>query len=122
MTEVKSKYPAIAALLSLFGTFAEDVSSSGSLLQKLANLSNLIPGAVTLEGLASDLGPEFSAIKALPLAESISVFEGCAELLVTDLAFSSSQAQAAQKAAFALGEWLVAGVPAIEAIIALKKA
>lgn len=122
MTSIKSNYPAIAALLSLFGTFAEDVSSSGTLLQKLAELGNLIPGAITLEGLASQLSTEFSALKALPLDQAAAAFEGCVELLISDLAFSAPQAQAAQKAAFQLGEWLVAGVPAIEAVIALKKA
>lgn len=122
MNSIKSNYPAIAALLALSATFAEDVTSSESLLQKLASLTNLIPGAVTVESLSSQLGSEFSEIKALPLAEAASVFEGCAELLVSDLAFTAPEAQKAQQAAFALGEWLVAGIPAIEAIVALKKA
>ena len=122
MNNVKSSYPAIAALLSLFGTFAEDVSSSGTLLSKLAGLANLLPGAITVEGLSSQLGSEFAAIKALPTDEAASAVEGCVELLITDLAFSAPQAQKAQAAAFALGEWLVAGVPAIEAVVALKKA
>lgn len=121
MNSVKTNYPALTALLALVGGFAEDVSSSASLMAKLAGLANLLPGAITFEGLAAQLQPEIAAIEALDTAEKAVVAAGVVELLITDLGFSSPQAQKAQAAGFALAEWLVAGVPAIQAIVALKK-
>jgi hypothetical protein len=115
MNSFKSKYPAFAALFALIGSVGQDLGASGeSTGQKLSGLLALLPQGLAFEAYASQVGTEYAAIKAS--SDEAAEIEGGVELLVTDFAFSAPQAQAKINECFALAEWLVSGIPVIEAV------
>lgn len=112
-----SKYPAFAALLALLPPLLTDFEATGtSFVQKLEGAVVIVPGILAFIPQASQLGAEVAALKASP-----SDLEAGAELLVTDLAFSSTKAQAIITAAFPLAESLVALAPQISALVGAIK-
>lgn len=112
MNSFKTTYPAIAALLALIGTAVQNVAVQGeTFLQKAEAELTLAPAILTFYPQAALLGPELALIK-----ESPGDIEGGIELLVTDFAFSSPKAAAIIPQAFAVGEWIVAGVGPIKAL------
>ena len=76
----------------------------------------LVPQALAFFPQASLLGSELTALKANPID-----LEAGAELLVTDLAFTSAKAKAIVSAAFPVAESLAAMVPQVQALITVIK-
>lgn len=118
MMNFAASYPAFAALLSLVANLVQDMEAPNeTMLQKLEGSIGLVPVVLAFLPQASLLGPELVAIKASPLA-----LEQGAELLVTDLAFSSAKAKAIIAAAFPVAEAIVGMVPGVQALAAAIKA
>lgn len=118
MTNFASKYPALAALIGLVSNFGKDMAvQNETVIQKLEGSISLVPSILAFIPQASLLGAEVSALKASPT----DLVSG-AELLVTDLAFTSEKAQAIITAAFPLAESLAALVPQVGALTSAIKA
>lgn len=119
MTSFKQKYPAFAALLALAAAVAQDFAAPGlSLLQKLSGLAAIIPQVVGFLPLVGSIGSEIVAIKAAGVVD----IEAAAELLVTDLAFSSDKAKAIVASAFPVAEQLAGLFAPVQSLIAAIKA
>lgn len=118
MSNFSSKYPAFAALLALLGgSVAKMVSASGSIIQKLEGEAALLPQLISFVPQASLLATELAQLKQNPVD-----IEAAAETLVSDLAFSSSKAQAIVAAAFPVAESVANLVAPIENLVAALKA
>ena len=117
MNSFKSKFPAITALLLISAAFAQDFAAQGeTVLQKLEGSVAIVPQVLAFVPQASQLGAEASALKASPTD-----IEAGVEVLVTDLAFSSTKAQAIIAAVFPLAESLAGLVPQAQALVAAIK-
>lgn len=108
-----TNYPAFAALLNLVAGLAKNLAvQNGSLVQKLESEASEVPALVAFLPLASQLGAEVQQLKSSP-ADIV----GGVELLVSDLGFSSTKAQAVINAAFPLAQSIVGLVPQVQALV-----
>lgn len=118
MSNFSSKYPAFAALLGLLGgSVAKMVSTSGSIVTKIEGEASLLPQLISFVPQASLLASELAVLKQNPAD-----IEAAAELLVSDLAFSSSKAQVIVAAAFPVAESIANLVSPIESLVAAIEA
>lgn len=119
MNPFQAKYPAFYALIGLVADAAKDTvaaaQGSGSFLQKLIGYETLVPELIALVPLAGQLTAEAQAMSVVDM-------EAAAEVLVSDLAFSSAKAMAVIAAALPLAEQLAALVAPSEALVAAIKA
>jgi hypothetical protein len=114
MNSFKSKYPTFVAIIAIVAAFARDLTAgTETLVEKLENSITLIPQVLAVIPSIGSLGTELAALKG-----NVADLEAGAELLVTDLAFSSVKAQAIIAAAFPFAEGIVALVPSGTALVA----
>lgn len=118
MDQFKLKYPAFTALLFLVASLCQDFAAQGQTwLQKLESTYNLFPQIISFIKVAPGIAAE-----AIALGGSPTDIEAGAELLVTDLAFTSDKAKAIITAAFPLCEKLTGSIGDIQNLIAAFKA
>lgn len=110
----KDKFPASAAAILFLANVLKDgvaaMAPGESLLAKITGFGNLAPALVTLLPQIGGLGAE---VKSFTAGDDVAA----AELLVTDLAFSSEKAQAVVAALFPVLEDLAALEPKIVALV-----
>lgn len=114
MSDFASKYPSLAALLSLVGKAASTgVTASGSALQKIEAEAVVLPAALAfMTAGAAGLGADISAIKSDVQGEVSAV-----EYLVVNCAFSSDKAKEIIPLAFDAAEKLAACVDPIKKLV-----
>lgn len=114
MNSFKTKYPSFSALIALAASIAQDFTAGGlTLIQKLTGLAGLLPQVLAFIPLAGGLASELVALKAAPAD-----IEAGAEVLVTDLAFSSVKAKAIVSSAFPVAEGIANLVSPAQSLIA----
>lgn len=105
----------MAALIILFATAVKDTVSAlkpeETLLQKLSEYGNLMPGMISFVPMAGNLSAELQVLKG-----SVGDDVAAVEMLVTSLAFSNDHAQKIVAAAFPVLEWAAEGEPKIVAL------
>jgi hypothetical protein len=112
MGSFASKYPAIAALLAIMSSGVQSAEvPNETIVQKLEGSIGMIPQILAFIPQVSAIGSEIAALKSSP-----SELEAGAELLVSDLAFTSEKAKAIIAAVFPLADSLIALLPQVKAL------
>lgn len=113
------KYPASAAFVLLIANILKDAASAlqpgQSALQKIMGFENLAPALI---GFLPQIGALAGEVKQYSVGDDIAA----AEMLVSDLAFSSDKAQKIVAALFPVMEELAALEPKVEALVAAIQA
>ena len=118
MDSFKTKYPALAALIAILASEAKIIEAPGeSIAQKGANEIGELPALIAFLPQVGLLGAEIKAIEATPT----DLF-GAAELIVTDLSFTSEKAQSIIALIFPYAQKLAGLIPDTKALIAAIKA
>lgn len=117
MSNFKTKYPAFSALMLLVAALSQDFASGSlSIIQKFTNLVNVIPQVVAFVPLAGMIATELASLKQSPAD-----IEAGAEVLIADLAFSSSRAQSVIAAALPVAEGVAGLVAPFENLFVVIK-
>lgn len=118
MEDFKSKYPTFTLLFSLIALEAQNFSKPDqNLMQKIASEITILPQFLSFIPQASKLGAEAAVLKASPAD-----MEAGAEILVSDLAFSSDKAKEIIAAAFPVAEDLIGLISKVETLAKAIKA
>lgn len=113
MDSFKAKYVAFTALLLLIADIAKGMAVQGeTLIQKIEGEAAALPDLMGFLPKAGSLGAELDMLKSSPDDMVVG-----AELLVTDLAFSSDKAKAIVAAAFPLAEKTVGMIGDVKALV-----
>jgi hypothetical protein len=115
----KVKYPIFSSLMVLVSGFTTGLLVQGeSLVQKVEGEMVLLPQVLAFLPKAGGLKAELDALKAAGAPD----IEAGAEVLVSDMAFSSAKAQGIIQAAFPVAESVAALEPQVLALVAAIKA
>jgi len=115
MESFKSKYVILTAALVLIASEFKIAFKPGeNAVQKFIESGSLIPGLLPIVSNVGQLKSEIETLKG-----SVVDMEAGAEVLVTELAFSSDAAKAIIPKAIAVAEWAVQGIEPIKELAAV---